>query len=418
MSNQTSVWLMIPFGIVLLSIAVGPTLFHAWWNKHYPKVALSLAAITLAYYLLAVPSGITTVFHTAHEYFGFIALIGSLYVVSGGIHIHIGREATPALNVLFLFIGAVLANFLGTTGASMLLIRPWLRMNQHRAATHHVVFFIFIVANVGGSLTPIGDPPLFLGYLKGVPFWWVVQKCWPMWLIGVGFLLAVFFAFDRRNYLQCVTCQKQTEPKLPHEAANWKFEGLANLACLAVVLAGVFVSKPLLLRETIMITAALVSWVTTKKSVHDANHFNWHPVIEVVILFAAIFSTMMPVLDWLRLNAHDVFGSPHVGTYYWTSGLLSGVLDNAPTYLAFFTMIFGGTYTGAEHLDVFLEAISVGAVFFGAVTYIGNGPNFMVRSIAMHQKAPGPTFFGYIIKWALPILIPLLVILWVIFFRL
>lgn len=409
---------MVPFGIVLLAIAVGPTLFHAWWNKHYPKLALSLAAITVIYYLIGLGgSGIGTILHTAHEYFGFIALIGSLYVVSGGIHIHVGRECTPALNVLFLFIGAVLSNVLGTTGASMLLVRPWLRMNQDRAAAHHVVFFIFIVANVGGCLTPIGDPPLFLGFLKGVPFWWVVEKCWPMWLIGIGFLLAVFYALDVRNYRECVTCQKQTEPKLPHETAGWKFEGLANLACLAVVLAGVFVSKPLLLRETIMIAAALVSWVTTRKSIHDANHFNWHPVIEVVILFAAIFATMMPVLDWLRLNAHQVFGSPHVGTYYWTSGLLSAVLDNAPTYLAFFTMIFGQTYPGGDHLDVFLEAISVGAVFFGAATYIGNGPNFMVRSISMHRKVAGPTFFGYIFKWTLPILVPLFVLLWFIFFR-
>ncbi|MDB6057640.1 MAG: sodium:proton antiporter [Verrucomicrobiales bacterium] len=408
---------MIPFGIVLLAIAIGPTLFHAWWNKHYTKLTLGLAAITLLYYIFGISGGITKVFHTAHEYFGFIALIGSLYVVSGGIHIHVGREATPAINILFLLIGAVLANVLGTTGASMLMIRPWLRMNQHRAGAHHVVFFIFIVSNVGGCLTPIGDPPLFLGFLKGVPFWWVAEKCWPMWLVGIGFLLAIFYVFDRRNYARCAKCAEPTEPKLPHEMAKWRFEGLANLACLAIILAGVFVSKPLLVRETIMIAAALVSWVTTKKSVHDANHFNWHPLMEVVVLFAAIFLTMMPALDWLAANAQQAFGVPHVGTFYWTSGVLSSVLDNAPTYLAFFTMLHGGNYPGPNPLDPVLIAISIGAVFFGANTYIGNGPNFMVRSIASHRKIITPTFFGYIFKWTVPIMVPLLALLWFLFFR-
>ncbi len=408
---------MIPFAIVLLSIAVGPTLFHAWWNKHYPKLVLILAAITLVYYLFVVPKGTEAIYHTAHEYFGFIALIGSLYVVSGGIHIDVGRECTPFKNVLFLLVGALLSNILGTTGASMLLIRPWLRINQHRVAAHHVVFFIFIISNIGGCLTPIGDPPLFLGFLKGVPFWWVTQKCWPMWLVGMGFLLAVFYIIDRRNYLQCASQPKSTEPKLPHETQSWRLTGLANVVCLAVILAAVFVSKPVLVREFIMIAAAVISWITTNKSVHEANDFNWHPVIEVVILFAAIFTTMMPLLDWLRMNAHDVFGAPTVGTYYWTSGLLSAVLDNAPTYLAFFTMLFGNAYPGGDHMNVFLEAISVGAVFFGANTYIGNGPNFMVRSIAVHRKIASPTFFGYIVKWTLPILVPLQILLWVIFFR-
>jgi Na+/H+ antiporter NhaD/arsenite permease-like protein len=405
---------MIPFGIVLLSIAIGPVLFHSWWNKHYPKLTLSLAAVTLIYYVFALPHGIPKVFETAHEYFGFIALIGSLYVVSGGIHIHVGRAGTPAINVLFLFIGGLLSNILGTTGASMLMIRPWLRMNKPRAAAHHVVFFIFIVSNVGGCLTPIGDPPLFLGYLKGVPFWWVAEHCWPMWLLGIAVLLTWFYVLDRRSYAQCIACISPTEPRLPHEIDKWRFDGLANLACLGIILAGVFVPKPPLVRETIMIGAALVSWVTTKKSIHDANHFNWHPLIEVVILFAAIFITMIPALDWLYANSRHGFGP---STYYWTSGALSSVLDNAPTYLAHFTAIIGPNYPGPGPLDPFLAAISIGAVFFGANTYIGNGPNFMVRSIAVHQKIPTPTFFGYIVKWTLPILVPLLVILWAIFFR-
>jgi Na+/H+ antiporter NhaD/arsenite permease-like protein len=416
-SLQPNPWAIVPLAVVLLSIAIGPALFHAWWNRHYKKLTLSVSAITLVYYLFAIAGGISTVVHTAHEYFSFIALIGSLYVVSGGIHIQLGREATPAINVLFLLIGAILANVLGTTGASMLLIRPWLRLNQHRAAAHHVVFFIFIVANVGGCLTPIGDPPLFLGYLKGVPFWWVAQKCWPIWLIGIGFLLTVFYVLDRRDFVTSPTAAKPADPRLPHESSAWRFEGLPNLVCLAIVLAGVFVSKPFLVRETIMITAALISWVTTKKSVHDANHFNWHPLIEVVVLFAAIFITMMPALDWLRVHAQQTFGAPHASSYFWTSGILSSVLDNAPTYLAFFTMTFPDGYPGPGHMEAVLVAISIGAVFFGANTYIGNGPNFMVRSIATHRKMITPSFFGYIFKWTLPIMVPLLVVIWLVFFK-
>jgi Na+/H+ antiporter NhaD/arsenite permease-like protein len=408
---------MVPFGIVLLVIAIGPTLFHAWWNKHYAKLVLSVAAVTLIYYLTRMPHGAEAIFRTAHDYFGFIALIGSLYVVAGGIHIHVGGEYTPLVNVLFLFIGAVLSNFLGTTGASMVLIRPWLRMNQHRGAAHHVVFFIFIVSNVGGCLTPVGDPPLFLGFLKGVPFWWVAQKCWPMWLFGVGVLLAIFYVIDARNLRQHASTSQLSERKLPHESRKWKFDGLPNVACLAIILAAVFVTKPLLLRETIMITAALISWVTTKPSVHEANHFHWHPLIEVVILFAAIFITMIPALDWLRINATLTFGTPGVAAVYWTSGGFSSVLDNAPTYLAFFTALFGESYAQAASNGAHLIALSVGAVFFGANTYIGNGPNFMVRSIAASRHVPTPTFFGYVLKWTLPVMIPLLIALWLIFFR-
>jgi Na+/H+ antiporter NhaD/arsenite permease-like protein len=416
--NHPSPWAIIPFGAVLLAIAIGPTLFHSWWNKHYPKLTLSLAALTVGYYLFLLPHGTDAIFHTAHDYFGFIALIGSLYVVAGGIHIHVGHDSSPSGNVLFLFIGAVVSNLLGTTGASMLLIRPWLRLNQNRAAAHHVVFFIFIVSNVGGCLTPIGDPPLFLGFLKGVPFWWVAAKCWPMWLLGVGVLLAVFYVLDVKNLRRCADTVKQSAAKkLPHESSAWRLDGLANVACLVIILGAVFVSQPLFLREFLMIGAATVSWLTTNKRVHEANHFSWHPVIEVIVLFAAIFLTMMPALDWLRANGHDVFGQQKVGTMYWASGILSSVLDNAPTYLACFTAVAGDAYSANTNVDPYLVAISIGAVFFGANTYIGNGPNFMVRSIAAHRKVPTPTFFGYVTKWTLPVMIPMLVILWLIFFR-
>ena len=203
MEYAPAVWAIAPFAILLAMIALGPLFFEHWWLKNYPKVAFGLAAVTLAYYFfLLPPSARTTVEHIAIEYLGFIAMVGSLFVVSGGIHINVKGEATPRANVMFLLIGAVVANILGTTGASMLLIRPWLRLNKYRVTGHHVVFFILIVSNVGGCLTPIGDPPLFLGYLKGVPFWWVFKHCWPMWCVGVGFLLALFYFVDRKNYLK------------------------------------------------------------------------------------------------------------------------------------------------------------------------------------------------------------------------
>src|SRR6185503_12305560 len=226
-----------------------------------------------------------------------------------------------------------LANLLGTTGASMLLIRPWLRMNKYRITAHHVVFFIFIVSNVGGCLTPIGDPPLFLGYLRGVPFWWVAEHCWPMWLVGVGFLLAVFWMVDYRNYRRAPI---EVREKLAEPSDQWRFEGLSNIFFLLIILGAVFINRPAFLREMIMVAAALGSWLTTRKEVHDANHFNFHPIREVAILFVGIFATMIPALDWLQANASRM-QAPTPALLYWGSGALSSFLDNAPTYLSFVT---------------------------------------------------------------------------------
>ncbi len=470
--------MMLPFVVLLAMIALGPLFFSAWWGKHYPKVAYALGAITLVYYFAGLSAG-TRVLHVAHEYVSFIALIGSLFVVSGGIHISVKGEATPLANVVFLLVGAVVANFLGTTGASMLLIRPWIRMNKYRITAHHIVFFIFIVSNVGGCLTPIGDPPLFLGYLKGVPFLWVLEHCWPMWLTGIGILLAMFFVVDYRNYLKA---PKPVRAKLAEPADTWKFEGLTNLFFLAVIIGSVFVDNPIFLREALMIAAAIGSYYTTKKHVHEANDFNFHPVKEVAILFIGIFATMMPALDWLAANTN----AAEVGKlglalnptfFYWGSGFLSSVLDNAPTYLAFLSAIFGAfvdadtinavqtfvqsgsadlaSLTGphADHirntiaalklyhpellaaktvsteqieiafllgnvaLNKYIMAISVGAVFFGANTYIGNGPNFMVKAIADQQNVHTPSFLGYVFKYTLPIMLPMLLIVWFLFFR-
>lgn len=466
-----SPWMILPFGVLLAAIALAPLWFAGWWSRHYPKVAFGLGAVTLVYYLGGLQA-YSRVLQVGHEYVSFIALIGALFVVSGGIHISVKGEATTLANTVFLLVGAVVANLLGTTGASMLLLRPWLRMNKHRIAAHHVVFFIFIVSNVGGCLTPVGDPPLFLGYLQGVPFWWVAEHCWPMWAMGVGLLLAAFYVVDRRNYART---PKAVRKALIEPRDQWRFEGLTNVVFLAVILAAVFLEKPPFLREAIMVAAAFGSYWTTRPAVHEANDFDFHPIKEVAVLFAGIFATMIPALDWLQLNAGKL-GAPTPGLFFWGTGLLSSVLDNAPTYLSFLSAIFGAcvnqdvvqqvlqmvqshgadlaTVTGPhaeqvrltflalqqyhaghvaagtvsrEEVEVaflvgntvfnkYIVAVSIGAVFFGAGTYIGNGPNFMVRSVAEQQKAPVPTFLGYILKYTLPIMLPMLIVVWAVFF--
>ena len=411
-------WMILPFALLLGAMALAPLLAAGWWSRNYPKVSLALGAIALGYYLLGLQAS-ARVWHMAHDYTSFIALIGSLFVVSGGIHINVKGEATPLANVVFLFIGAVVANVLGTTGAAMLLIRPWIRMNRGRVTACHIAFFIFIVANVGGCLTPIGDPPLFLGYLRGVPFWWVAKNCWPMWAAGVGILLAMFYVVDRINFARAPREERGRETA----REPWRFDGLPNLFFLAVILGAVFVTRPILVREAIMLAAAIGSYFTTPKSVHAANDFNFHPTREVAILFAGIFATMMPALDWLNLNAHGLLGGqPAPGIFFWGTGILSSVLDNAPTYLGFLDALSGATSapsTGellSQHA-LSLLAISVGAVFFGAATYIGNGPNFMVKAVAGQQKIAMPTFPGFILKFTLPFLLPMLLAIWLVFFR-
>jgi Na+/H+ antiporter NhaD/arsenite permease-like protein len=410
-------WMMLPFVLLLGAMAFAPSFAGNWWSRHYPKVALGLGVITLGYYLLVLGAS-DRVLHVAHDYVCFIMLVGSLFVVSGGIHINVKGEATPLANVMFLLVGAVLANFLGTTGAAMLLIRPWIRMNKYRVTAHHIVFFIFIVANVGGCLTPIGDPPLFLGYLQGVPFWWVAEHCWPMWATGIGLLLAMFYVVDRVNFGRAPREIRQMETT--HE--TWKFDGLVNLFFLAMILGAVFINKPVFLREAVMLAAALGSYFTTARSVHEANRFHFHPIREVAILFIGIFATMIPVLDWLGANARELLGqNPAPGIFYFSTGMLSGVLDNAPTYLSFLSALFGTS--GANGMGELLSgnalnlvAISVGAVFFGAATYIGNGPNFMVKAMADHEKIHTPTFPGFVLKFTLPFLLPVLAAVWLIFF--
>src|SRR5437773_9697448 len=293
--GEINPWIILPFGVLLAAIALAPLSCPGWWSRHYPKVAYSLGLVTVLYYAVVLHAG-HRLLHAAHEYASFIILIGSLFVVSGGIHINVKGKATPRVNTVYLFIGALLANLLGTTGASMLLIRPWIRMNKYRITSHHIIFFIFIVSNVGGCLTPIGDPPLFLGYLKGIPFWWVAEHCWPMWAIAVAFLLLLFYAIDSANYRRS---PEKFRERLAAKHEEWRFEGSKNIFFLLVILGAVFVKQPVLLREGLMLAAAAGSWSATKKSIHAANHFTFHPIAEVAILFFGICATMMPALDFV-----------------------------------------------------------------------------------------------------------------------
>ncbi len=405
---------------MLLAIALMPFIHLHWWERHFPKVSIALGSITAGYYLFALGNG-SRLLHVAHEYISFIALIGSLFIVAGGIHIDVKGEAKPWVNCVFLLAGAVLANLIGTTGASMLLIRPWIRMNKYRITAFHIVFFIFIVSNVGGCLTPIGDPPLFLGYIKGVPFWWVLTHCWQAWAIAVSGLLIIFYFVDRHNFLRA------PKPVRDAETARelWKVQGWRNLLFLGVILAAVFVKRPVGLSEGLMAAAALGSWFFTPKAIHQANNFDFHPIREVAWLFIGIFATMVPALDYLELHAEQLHLNSEM-KLYWLTGLLSGALDNAPTYLTFLAAAMGrqgltlnqpaDMLEFVTHHDHELIAISLGAVFFGALTYIGNGPNFMVRSIAVRARVKTPDFFGYLLKYSVPILLPLLGLISILFF--
>lgn len=413
--------MIIPFVTLLAAIAIAPLISKKWWDKNYPAVAIPLGILTLLYYVLVL-GNIARVLETAHEYISFIILIGSLYIVSGGILITIKGKSTPANNVTLLAIGAVIANIVGTTGASMLLIRPFIKVNRYRIKPFHIIFFIFIVSNVGGSLTPIGDPPLFLGYLKGVPFFWVTVYLFEFWLVCVAALLGIFYIFDLRDFKRR---SEEVQERIEEEGEEARFQGLANIGFLLVILIAVFIQEPLFLREAIMVIAAVGSYYTTDKNIHRKNDFNFHPIQEVAILFLGIFATMIPALDWLTLNSQSI-GVTSVSQYFWATGILSAFLDNAPTYLNFLTAsmgLFNLQFGSAEDMTILLtdhwryvQAISVAAVFFGAVTYIGNGPNFMVKAIAEQNNIDMPSFAEYIYKYSLPILIPLFAIFWLIFF--
>ncbi|MEM9856360.1 MAG: sodium:proton antiporter [Bacteroidota bacterium] len=434
-------WTVIPFVLLLLMIATGPLFYEHFWHKNYPKVAVAFAAMVVSYYLFVLHNTHSPV-HALAEYVQFIALLASLYIASGGIMINIDKKATPMANVILLLFGAVIANLIGTTGASMLLIRPFIRLNKTRIRAYHIIFFIFIVSNIGGSLTPIGDPPLFLGFLKGVPFFWTLTHNFLPWVLGICLMAIVFYFFDKRN-------KANTELEEDVTYSNkLSLVGARNFIWLGVVIASVFLDPNVIdwvpaihydgqkfsfIREIIMFGVAFCSFKFAKKEAINGNEFSFEPIREVAFIFIGIFGTMMPALELVGGFAASPEGSKLIGhnTLYWGTGILSGFLDNAPTYINFLTAALaagGGSILNMTDVIAFaeggtfhdsvldLKAISVAAVFFGAFTYIGNGPNFMVKSIAEQIGIKMPSFFGFIIRFSIPFLLPLLVIVWLVFF--
>jgi Na+/H+ antiporter NhaD/arsenite permease-like protein len=435
----------VPFAGILLSIALMPLLVPSFWHHHYGKVAAAWAlAFLLPFAAMfgAGQAGVALVHVMLGEYVPFVILLTALFTVSGGIYIRGNLHGSPGLNTIILAIGAVLASFMGTTGASMLLIRPLIRANDNRRHKAHViVFFIFIVSNIGGSLTPLGDPPLFLGFLKGVEFFWTVSTLLPETLFMLAALLAIFYALDSYYYHR----REEIEPRDPTpDSPTIGFDGGRNFGLLAVVIglvllsgvwkspvsfdvAGTEVGLPGLVRDLGLVAVILVSLKVTPASVHQDNQFSWGPMQEVAKLFAGIFLTIIPVIAMLRAGVDGPFGavisavtrpdgSPDPAAYFWATGLLSSFLDNAPTYLVFFNTAGGDAQQLMTTLAPTLAAISAGAVFMGANSYIGNAPNLMVKAIAEDRGVRMPSFFGYML-WSVGILVPLFVVITWIWFR-
>ena len=443
-AQLTAVW-GIPFAGILLCIALMPLLTPHFWHHHYGKV---VAAWSLAFFIpFAVMfganlAGENLVHALFAEYIPFIVLLTALYAVSGGIFIRGNLHGSPGLNTTILAIGAFLASFMGTTGASMLMIRPLIRANDNRKhVAHVVVFFIFIVSNAGGSLTPLGDPPLFLGFLKGVDFFWTLKHLFPQSLFLMGSLLAIFFVLDSWYYHKLEAIQ--TVDPTP-DSRQIGFDGKVNFVLLAGVVAlvlmsglwksdvsfnvaGTDVGLPGLVRDAGLLLIILISLKLTPKQVHADNQFGWGPMQEVAKLFAGIFLTIIPVIAMLKAGVNGPFGavvsavtnpdgSPNVMMYFWISGLLSSFLDNAPTYLVFFNTAGGDAQVLMTTLAPTLAAISAGAVFMGANSYIGNAPNLMVKAIAEDRGIKMPSFFGYM-AWSCCVLIPLFIVMTFIWFR-
>src|SRR6266446_61066 len=396
------IYAVIPFIAMLMAIAVCPLWIPHWWepNRNKLVVAAAFGLPILALYLARRPGALRSM---AEEYVSFIILLGGLYVISGGILLRGDLTATPFVNTAFLALGSLLSSFVGTTGASMLLIRPLLQTNRERTRVRHtVVFFIFLVSNIGGMLTPLGDPPLFLGYLQGVPFAWTF-RLWPHWLLMVGVLLVTYFVWDTvlytREPLAAIRRDRtQLEPLRIRGALN-------GLGLAGVVVAVAFLGEPW--REAVMVALAAVSLWRTPREIRRANGFTSYPIVEVAVLFFGIFLTMIPALELLRLRGREL-GVSEPWQFFWATGVLSSFLDNAPTYLTFLAL-GQGLGLAREVVDVphtILEAISVGAVAMGANSYIGNAPNFMVKSIAEEQRIRMPSFFGYMLYSGL-VLIPL-----------
>lgn len=438
-------WSGIPFLLMLLSIALFPLVLPKFWHHNFAKVSIILAI------LLTIPFVAVYKSEGAHEileviladYVPFILLLWALYTVSGGILLKGVLRGTPVVNTSMLIIGTLLASFMGTTGAAMLLVRPLIRANEFRKNKAYIfVFFIFLVANMGGSLTPLGDPPLFMGFLHGVSFFWTL-KLLPQMITGAVILLITFFILDSYNY-------KREENKVASAREKkilLKLEGTHNFIFLVAIISAVLLSgiidlgtvntfgvhRPIMdwLRDFFLIIIGILSLRTTSSRIYRRNSFSWAPILEVAYLFIGIFVTMVPCLLMLKAGENGAFSGlikivkePY--HYFWVTGILSSFLDNTPTYLTFFSSALGSLYNGIPEAQavgmlmkdnsIFLEAISAGAVFFGAVTYIGNAPNFMVRSIAEEHGVNMPGFLAYIVKYSLIYLIPTLIIVTLLFY--
>ncbi|MDR2198188.1 MAG: sodium:proton antiporter [Deltaproteobacteria bacterium] len=439
--SSISIFWIAPFLGMLLSIALFPLFAPGFWEKNYGKVAALWAAFFLcpAFFLLGAPVTLYSLVHTlAEEYLPFIILLFALFTIAGGIVLTGSLSGTPALNVGFLALGALLASFMGTTGAAMLLIRPLIRGIKRRGhKTHSVIFFIFLVANAGGSLTPLGDPPLFLGFLKGVRFSWTIIHLWPQTLFLCGILLGLYYLIDRHLF------KKEGSPK-GEGGESLKLSGKYNFLLLGAV-AGlvlysgiakspegiriwgdVFIPRSNLVKDLGLLLLAFLSFLITPKALRDRNHFTWGPILEVAKLFLGIFVTMIPAIAILRAGEDGALkpliglvtsplGEPRDAVYFWMTGLLSSFLDNAPTYLVFFNTAGGDARYLMDVAPLTLSAISCGAVYMGANTYIGNAPNFIVRSIAEERGVAMPSFFGYM-AWSSLILLPLFVMITFIFY--
>ena len=437
----------LPFTLILLSIATGPLLFAHTWHHHFGKITAGWTLLFLIPFTLVFGFG-ESVHLIAHamvgEYIPFILLLLALYTISGGILVWGNLHGSPKLNTALLAIGTLLAPIMGTTGAAMLMIRPLLKANDNRKHNVHVViFFIFLVANIGGGLTPLGDPPLFLGFLKGVDFLWTVEHMLAPVLISAVVLLTIFYIIDSRYFAK----EGELLPRdpSPDSEEGIKLFGKWNFVLLLCVIGAVLLSGmwkpqhpgfnilgtnyplPNLVRDAILLVLTVVSLIITPKPVRAGNEFNFDPIAEVAKLFAGIFITISPVLAMLQAGekgafagiislVHDSAGQPINTMYFWMSGMLSAFLDNAPTYLVFFNMA-GGDPHELMRGDLFhtLLAVSMGSVFMGALSYIGNAPNFMVKAIAEQRKVPMPSFFGYM-AWSFGILIPLFLLHTLIFF--
>ncbi len=422
-------WSVIPFILTLLSMAILPMVTPVWWKSNWNKAILSgIISIPVLVLVVVFNCQPRLLIHSMLDYVSFIILLGALFVISGGIHIRGAWAGTPLVNTLFLGVGAVLANLIGTTGASMLLIRPYMRANQKRSKrSHQIIFFIFVVSNMGGLLTPLGDPPLFLGFLRGVPFHWTL-RLFPQWAFAISATLIVFNLVDQYifNREDIETPGALTEAVQPHRRLH--IDGGMNFVYLLGVMAAAPLSSyfgwPRGIQESIMIAMALLSWFRTPRTIHKANHFDFDPIMEVSALFLGIFITMVPALEILSRQAPS-WNLKHAWQYFWMTGTLSSFLDNAPTYLTFAALASGSLGGSIENLGTLLHsslgenllrAVSCGAVFMGANTYIGNGPNLMVRSIAEHSGIRMPSFAGYM-AYSAVILIPLFIAISFIFFK-